>query len=167
MKLDLDVKEINLKDFLETAKMDGQDLMSINVFSLNSPKRVEINFDHLETAEELYDQLFHHGKYVYVNFSSNAISHEIDCIDGNTYVYVSEDEVEEYFEDEEVPADFQPYHHLKIFEDSSLGYLLKYDNEKVTIQSAIMQVTDSFIDVVDDAELFEKPMLAYLQQFIK
>ncbi|MFV8830236.1 hypothetical protein [Alkalihalobacterium sp. APHAB7] len=166
MNLQLELKEIDLKAFLETASKDGEELMTTNVFSISSPKKFEFDEENSESAEELYKQLIENGKYVYVNFSSNAIYKELDCIDGHTYVYISEDEVEEHFE-EDVPADFQPYENLRIYEDSSLGYLLNYNAEKVTIQSAVIQVTESSIDVVDDAELFEKPMLAYVQRFMK
>ena len=166
MKLQLNLKEFNLKLFLEAAKTGGKDLMTPNVFSIATLK-YKIDDLEDETADELVDHLIENGNYVYVNFSSSAIDEEVECIDGHTYVYISEDEVEEYFEFEEVPKGFVPYENLKIYEDSSVGYLLKVKGEELSVQSAIHQATDSSINVVDDAEVFEKPMQNYVQRFMK
>lgn len=167
MNLQLNLNQIDIKAFLEVSITNGREIMTPNVFSLSSPNKFEIDELNEETAEELFEQLINNGKYVYVNFSSSALDEELFCIDGNTYLYINEDDVEDYFEDEEVPEDFQPYKNLRIYEDSSVGYLLKYNGGKLLIQSAVIQLTYSSIDVVDDVELLNGPMTSYMQKFIK
>jgi hypothetical protein len=166
MKLHFDLNQFNLREFLEDSKTNGQELMTQNVMSLDSPGDVVFDESKSESAVELYEQLINNGKYVYVNFSSNAMDEELECIDGNTYLYLNEEEAEEYFEEEEMLEGFQPYENLQIYEDSSVGYLLKYEDQTVHIQSAIIHTLDSSIEVVDDVELLNKPMESYLNKYI-
>jgi hypothetical protein len=166
MYMKVDPNQFNIKGFLEESKENGKHLMTKNVLSFSQPSEVDLMDTKTESTEELYEQLINNGKYVYVNFSSNAMDSELECIDGNTYLYLTEEEAEEYFEDEEVPEDFQPYENLQIYEDSSVGYLLKYSEGNVHIQPAIIYVTDSSIQPIDDVELLNKPMEAYLNKFI-
>jgi hypothetical protein len=130
MNLQFDLNQFNLREFLEDSKTNGQELMTQNVMSLDSPGDVVFDESKSESAVELYEQLINNGKYVYVNFSSNAMDTELECIDGNTYLYLNEEEAEEYFEEEEMPEGFQPYKNLQIYEDSSVGYLLKYEDRQ-------------------------------------
>ncbi|MCM3255562.1 hypothetical protein [Priestia aryabhattai] len=167
MKLELNLNDIDLKNFLEASTTNGKELMTINVFSLSSPNNFKIDELERETTDKLYKNIINKGKYIYVNFSSNAIDKELVCIDGNTYIYISEEEVEDYFEDEKIPNDFQPYKKLQIYEDSSVGYLLKYNNDKLIVQSAVIQMSYSSIEVLNDVELLDDPMVSYLQRFIK
>jgi len=167
MYVKLDLNQINLKKFLEDSKENGMDLMTQNVFSVNNPVEIDVDEPKNETAQELYNELIDQGNYVYVNFSSNAMAGdvELECIDGNAYLYLSEEEAEEYFEEGGEPEDFLPYKNLEIYEDSSVGYLLKYMDGKIQIQSAIIRITDAVIEPVNDVEIFNQPMDNYLEKY--
>lgn len=162
----LDVTKMDVKTFLKESLENGHDLMENNVFSLNSPKKFEIDAAKKESVDEIFQQLMENNKYVYVNFSSNAMDAKLECIDGNTYLYLDEDGAEEYFEIEEMPEDFKPYENLKIYEDNSVGYLLQTNEGEITINSAIIDVTNSSIELIDDAEIFEIPMQNYINKYI-
>ncbi|OOE12490.1 hypothetical protein [Fictibacillus arsenicus] len=166
MNLEIEMDSININGMLKTSKSNGKKFMSHNVFSTNTLKNIEMMETNLE-IEELMDHLVKEGKYVYVNFSSNVMDNELNCIDGNTYLYLNDEEAEEYYEDEEIPTYFIPYKNLRVYEDTSVGYLLKYERNKLHIKSGIIDVTNSSIDIVDDLELLKKPMESYLFNFIK
>jgi hypothetical protein len=166
MNWNIELQKVNLMEFLTASNKNGADLMEINVFSMESPNNYKDEEIEKKNIDAIYKDLIQGGKYAYVNFSSNAMDEELSCIDGNTYLYIQEDEVEEYFEDEEIPMDFQPAHKLKLYEDSSVGYLLKCDKENLQIQSAIIYVTDSTIQVQDDVELLNQPMESYISKFL-
>ena len=168
MNLKYDLSQINLLDFLIESISDGEELMSPNVFSLTNPKEIDLDALVLESAEELYQQLVENRSLLYVNFSASALDSEIECIDGNTYLYLSEEDAEEYFEEEEeMPENFQPYENQQIDEDSSVGYILTNTDGKVQIQSAIFQATKSSIEITDHLEIFDAPMDDYLKKYIK
>jgi hypothetical protein len=167
MNLQLKLNEFSLIEFLDEAIKNGEGIMTPNVFSLESTTKFTIDDSAQENAHELYEKLVQHGKAVYVNFSSSAIDKELHCIDGHTYLYLSEEDAEEYFEDEEVPEDFQPFRNLQIYEDSSVGYLLKYEDNSLFIQTAVFNVTYSKIEVINDAEVLNKPIELYIQKFMK
>jgi hypothetical protein len=167
MNIQLDLQHLNLKEFLQQSITNGKEIMNPNVFSMKSPHRYEEKDWETQDVEALYRDLIEEGKYVYVNFSSSALDEELTCIDGDTHLYIKEDEVEEYFEDEEVPENFQPAINLKLYEDSSVGYLLSYENGHLRIQSAVIQVSDSSIQDQNDVEMLNEPMKQYLNRFNK
>nr|WP_263327091.1 hypothetical protein [Neobacillus sp. Marseille-Q6967] len=165
MNIKLELQQFDLKAFIQMSIENG--IMTPNVFSMHSPQRFGNEELKERNTDELYHDLIHNGKYVYVNFSNFGINHELTCIDGEEYLYVREEDVEDYFEDEEVPKNFQPAKHLKIYEDSSVGYLLKYDGEILTVQSSIIHVMFSRIDIQDNVEILNQPMKLYLEKFMK
>lgn len=162
-----DLQQFNLKEFLQQSITNGKEIMNPNVFSMLTPNRYEEKDWETQDVEVLYRDLIEDEKFVYVNFSSSALDEELTCIDGETYLYIKEDEVEEYFEDDEVPEGFQPTVNLELYEDSSVGYLLKYENNQLRIQTAVIQVSDSSIQVRDDVEMLNEPMKQYLNRFMK
>jgi hypothetical protein len=160
-----DLQHLNLKEFLQQSITNGKEIMNPNVFSMMTPHQYEEKDWESRDVEVLYRDLIEEGKYVYVNFSSSALDEELTCIDAETYLYIKEDEVEEYFEDEEVPESFKPAVNLELYEDSSVGYLLKYEKDQVRIQTAVIQVSDSSIQAQDDVEMLNEPMNQYLNRF--
>jgi hypothetical protein len=162
-----DLQKFNLKEFLQQSITNGKEIMNPNVFSMKSPIRYEEKDWETQDVEAIYRDLIEEGKYVYVNFSSSALDEELICIDGETHLYIKEDEVEEYFEDDEVPEGFQPAVNLELYEDSSVGYLLKYEKNQLRIQTAVIQVSDSSIKSQDDVEMLNEPMKQYLDRFKK
>jgi hypothetical protein len=163
----IDLQHFNLKEFLQQSITNGKEIMNPNVFSMMTPHQYEEKDWEPRDIETLYRDLIEDGKYVYVNFTSSALDEELTCIDGETHLYIKEDEVEEYFEDEETPEGFQPAVNLELYEDSSVGYLLKYENDQLRIQSAVIQVSDSSIQAQDDVEMLNEPMKQYLARFKK
>ncbi|UOE95095.1 hypothetical protein [Alkalihalobacillus sp. LMS39] len=159
------LEQFNLKEFIKFVLEYEEELMNPSVFSFKNISKVDddemVHYD----VEQIMNDLIKGGKYVYVNFSSSRIDKEIDCIDGESYLFLEEDEVEDYFYDEEsVPESFQPIKDLPIYEDSSAGYLLKYTNEVLIIQSAIVNI-DS-VEPLLDMEILDGPMDKFLRQFI-
>ena len=78
-------------------------------------------------------------------------------------------------EDDNLPDDVKPVKDLYLSESDSIGYLLKYENSILTVQSAIYYLhgKNNFgprsiteIEVKEDVELFELPMLQYLKQYV-
>jgi hypothetical protein len=167
MNIQLDLQQFNLKEFLQQSITNGKEIMNPNVFSMKSPKGYEEKDWDTQDVDSIYSDLIEEGKYVYVNFSSSALDEELTCIDGEKYLYIKEDEVEEYFEDEDTPEGFQPAVNLELYEDSSVGYLLKYENDQLRIQTAVIQVSDSSIQAQDDVEMLNEPMKQYLDRFKK
>src|SRR3954453_2465395 len=112
MNVELEIKQINLTSFLEDSLETGKELMTPNVFSLSNPMDFVVFDDsNCDTALDIYNELIEKEKYVYVNFSSNAMANdaELECVDGHSYYYLNEEDAEEYFEEEGIPENFRPY----------------------------------------------------------
>ncbi|WP_108671534.1 hypothetical protein [Peribacillus acanthi] len=167
MNIQIDLNHFNLKEFLKHSIAKGKLLMTPNVFSTKTAHRYEEKDLKAKDEHDLFRDVIEEGKYLYVNFSSSAMDNALTCIDGETYHYIKEDEVEEYFEDEEIPEGFQPAVRLEIYEDSSVGYLLKYENSQLHIQTALIDVSDSSIQFQDDVEMLNASMKQYLTRFMK
>jgi hypothetical protein len=167
MEKKVTLQQFNLKEFLMSSVKNREELMNPNVFSMESPQKYQDDELRYQDVDSLYSDLIDENKYLFVNFSSNAMDNELTCIDGETYLYIREEDVEDHFEDEKFPEDFQPAVNLKIYEDSSVGYLMKYQEEKLHIQSAVIEATSSTITAQDNVEMLNKPMEKYLWRFMK
>ena len=66
---------------------------------------------------------------------------------------------------DEAPEDFVFTKNLFLGESSSLGYILSYTNEKLTIESAQLYIDGIVLE--EDVEVFEVPMKNYLKLYLK
>ncbi|MBS4214930.1 hypothetical protein [Neobacillus rhizophilus] len=127
------------------------------------------------------ENLVNEQNYLYVNFSEPGLEREIGCIDGETYYLIDIDdyEIEAEDEDSDIPEEVKPVKVLYLNETCSLGYLLKVDNGTLIIQSAIYYLhgkhfvgpcgfgSTTEIEVKEDVELFEQPMIEYIKKYKK
>lgn len=169
VKVTYSIEQFDLKKFLTTALEEGKSISKVPLFLVYQINSFDFDslFDDYENAdvEKFYDGLMA-GKYLYVNFSDTGVNYpDVPCIDGNEYQTIQRDEAEEYFEEEEVPDDFVFTEDLVLGEESSLGYLLQYKNDILTIKTAQFFIDTLLIKV--DVEVFEKPMKDFLNRFLK
>ncbi|MGM9988368.1 MAG: hypothetical protein ACI35O_14220 [Bacillaceae bacterium] len=99
------------------------------------------------TAEDMYNE-FVNEKYLFVTFTGlGALKPLIPCMDEHTYYL------------DEATSGFT-------LEDTSiLGYVFAYDTGQVKIQYGIHRET--YIEIIEDAGIFQEPMKDYLNRFIK
>lgn len=169
VKVTYSIVQFDLKKFLTTALEEGKSISKVPLFLVDQINSFDFEslFDDYENADvdKFYDGLMA-GKYLYVNFSDTGVNYpDIACIDGNKYQTIQRDEVEEYFEEEAVPDNFVFTEGLVLGEESSLGYILQFKNDLLTIQSA--QFFIDTIQIKEDVEVFEKPMKDFLNRFLK
>ena len=118
-------------------------------------------------------------QYLYVNFSEPRLDREINCIDGGEYYLIDEDDYEEEKEEDGyLPEDVKPVKDMFLNETNSLGYLVKYENGNLIIQSAIYYLhgkhfvgpcgmgSTTEIEIKENVEIFEQPMLEYIKQYV-
>jgi hypothetical protein len=184
MNLQIPLKQFYLKSFIEKSQRDGSKIMTGPVFRVESPENFELEDLYEDQDEEveiamLYKYLVEDCGYVYVNFSScYCDEREIECVDGNSYFYITEEDIEFWEdEDEDIPEDVQPVKGFTLSEDTSIGYLLQYIDDKLHIKSSMFYLNGSgfigpcgvgsysTIEPMDDVEIFNVPMKQYLEQF--
>lgn len=179
MKLELNLQKFNLPQFLEESERNGKGIMSPIVQVIENPEDCWDDDIEVYESEYLIDQLVHEQKYLYVNFSESGLEREIKCIDGETYFLIDEKNYKFELEDEDgyLPEDVIPVKDLYLSESESLGYLLKYENGVLTIQSAIYYLhgknfsgpfgSTTEIEIKENVEIFEQPMLEYIKRYVK
>ncbi|MFC4799480.1 hypothetical protein ACFPA1_08930 [Neobacillus sp. GCM10023253] len=181
MKLELDLQKFNLQAFLEEAEKNGEGIMTPTVQVIENLDDCWSDDIDVYEFEYYLENLVNEQNYLYVNFSEPGLEREIQCINGETYYLIDSDdyEVEKEEGDSEIPEDVVPVKNLYLNETCSLGYLLKYKNGTLTIQSAIYYIhgkhfigpggfgSTTEIEVEEDVEIFEQPMIEYIKQYKK
>ncbi|WP_428912266.1 hypothetical protein [Niallia sp. Krafla_26] len=170
MKLhNIEINDFNIVDFLETAIEKGQNFLNVPVFLVDDLDSIDFYetfniYGHAEVPEMLHDLV--EGKYLFVNFSDCGVNHpNVACIDGAEYRMIKKSEEEEYFDGEGAPKDFVFTENLFLGESSSIGYILTYVDDKISIESAQLYIDG--IELIEDVEVFEMPMKNYLKSFLK
>lgn len=179
MKLELDLQKFKLEQFLEESEKNGEGIMSPIVQVIENLEDCWSDDIEVYEPDYLVDKLINDKKYLYVNFSDSGIYREINCIDGGTYYLIDERDYEYELEEGLLPDDVKPVKDLYLGESSSLGYLLKVENETLIIQSAIYYLqgknsvgpcgmgSSTEIEVKEGVEIFEEPMLEYVKRYMK
>lgn len=175
-KIDIAIQQFQLEEFIKTTIAGNENICSLSVFTFNNPNKIEHEIEDYEQrpVEEVLEK-FLAGEYLYANFSNCGIEQPwISCIDGGEYLLLNDAEAEYYFEDEEEekPEGFVCTNGICLGESSSLGYLLKLENDVVTIQAARYSLPCFFgsnedVEVLENAGVFGEPMREYVKGFIK
>ena len=180
MKLEVNIEKFNLSSFLDESEKKGEGIMNPTVQVIENLEDCWEDEIEVYPSDYLIDKLVNDDKYLYVNFSEPGLNREINCIDGGTYYLINEEDYEIEMEEEDgsLPEDVAPVKNLYISESESIGYLLKYEDYKLTIQSAIYYLhgkqfvgpcgmgSTTEIEIEDDVEIFEQPMLEYITQYV-
>ncbi|UQD52222.1 hypothetical protein C0971_09465 [Bacillus methanolicus] len=184
-KLTFSLEQFDLKKFLEETSKHGKNILNVPVFAVENIE--EFDFDvcveeYENSSIDVFYQELLNGKYLFASFCDCGVNYpDVACIDGNVYQTIEEVEEEDYFDDG-APADFVFTNKIKLGEESNIGYLLKYENGQLTIHKAQFYMDAaggigpcstrhltafSAIVIIEDVEVFEKPMQNYLHNFIK
>lgn len=186
MKLQLSLSQINLRSFLEESIEKGKEIMTPPVFAVEQLEDCWSDDLELYPYEYLSERLLQDGQYLYANFSESGMEREISCIDGNTYYLITQEDYEYELEElateddadnEEIDflKDVKPVQDLYLGETDAIGYVLKYDNNILTVQSGIFYLhgkhivgptSTTEIELKENVELFEEPMQAYVAQYL-
>ena len=168
-KIDIAIQQFQLEEFIKTTIAGNKNICSLSVFTFKNPNKIEHENEDCEQrpVEEVLEK-FLAGEYLYAYFSNCGIEQPwISCIDGGEYLLLDDEEAEEYFEDEEEekPEGFVCTNGIYLDEYSSLGYLLKLENDVVTIQAVSYSLTS--VEMLEDTGVFDEPMREYVKGFIK
>jgi hypothetical protein len=178
LRLELKLEKFNLPSFLEESAKNGERIMTPTVQVIENLEDCWSEDMEEYPADYYIDQLVHEKNYLYVNFSGPGVYKEIDCIDGETYYLIDEDDYEIDKEEGELPEDVKPVKDLYLNETTSIGYLFEMENNQLVIQSAIYYLhgkhfvgpggfgSTTEIEVEDNVEIFEQPMNDYLKKYI-
>ena len=169
-KIDIAIQQFQLEEFIKTTIAGNKNICSFSVFTFKNPNKIEHKIEDYEQrpVEEVLEK-FLAGEYLYANFSNCGIEQPwISCIDGGEYLLLDDEDAEDYFEDEdeeEKPEGFVCTNGIYLDEYSSLGYLLKLENDVVTIQAVSYSLTS--VEMLEDTGVFDEPMREYVKGFIK
>lgn len=181
-KIDIAIQKFQLEDFIKTTIAGNENISSFSVFTFNTPNEIEHENEDYEQrpADEVMEK-FLAGEYLYANFSNCGIEQPwISCIDGGEYLLLDEADAEDYFEDEEEkPEGFVCTNGIYLDDSSSLEYLLKLENDVVTIQAVRHSLaingfvgpcgigSTEGVEILDNTGVFGEPMEEYIKGFIK
>ena len=168
-KIDIAIQQFQLEEFIKTTIAGNENICSFSVFTFKNPNKIEHeNEDYEQRPVEEVLEKFLAGEYLYANFSNCGIEQPwISCIDGEEYLLLDDEEAEDYFEDEEEekPEGFVCTNGIYLDDSSSLGYLLKLENDVVTIQAVSYSLTS--VEMLENTGVFDEPMREYVKGFIK
>ena len=104
-------------------------------------------------GRDIYSELVNEGKRLFFPFSATNVGEPIPCADGNSYEL-----------DEENGE-------LCMGVADSIGYLVEIENGKIVIHSAIhcggaCVAPPPSVDLLEDCEVFEEPMMEFLERFV-
>ncbi|MGM9988411.1 MAG: hypothetical protein ACI35O_14440 [Bacillaceae bacterium] len=186
-KIEVALEHFKLEQFLKDIISGNEGIVNKPVFAFSNCEDMEVKGDEFEQSplNEVVTDLME-GNYLYANFSSCEIDGpEIPCADGEAYLLLDEIYAEDYFDDEdeehkeELPEDFVFRKDLYLGEYSSVGFLLKMENDVLTIQTALYSLaingfvgpcgigSQEGVRILEDAEVFDKPMEAYVRKYVK
>ena len=181
-KMNITMENFKLEDFVNQTIEANEMISSFSVFTFNNPEDIEHEDEDYEQkpANEVIKK-FLSGDYLYANFSNCGIEKPvINCIDGGEYLLLDEEEASDYFEDEEdMPEDFVPTNGIYLDDSSSLGYLLKLENDVISLQAVrhSMEINGFVgpcgigsregVEYLDNTGVFGRPMKEYINGFIK
>jgi hypothetical protein len=123
-----------------------------------------------ETDEnwDFRSKLLREGVYLFFPFAITDMEGSFDCADGQSYRHASfgieevdEGEEESEYEDE---IDESP------FGDDVIGYLIKVEDETITLNSSICAICGCCppptVDLLPDGDFLEEPLVGFIKRFI-
>lgn len=182
--LTLHLHNFQLKEFIADVTKKGEGILEPGVMPLDTIEQFDIKevVNEEYSTDELYDMLVKEGKYLYANFTGSNFDGEVPCINGTTFPFRTEEDAKVLKEEEiQLPENFQPVNDYFLTEESSVGVLVKYEDEKITSSSVILDMNGSgfsgpcsfrgycdytTITYAEDVEIFEEPMKEYLSGFV-
>ena len=180
-KIVIAIQQFQLEEFIKTTIAGNENICTCSVFTFKNPNEIEHEYEDYEQrpVEEVLEK-FLAGEYLYANFSDCGIEQPwIYCIDGGEYLLLDDEDAEDYFEgEEEKPEGFVSTNGIYLDEYSSLGYLLKLENDVVTIQAVRYSLamngfvgpcgigSTEGVEMLENTGVFDEPMREYVKGFI-
>jgi len=159
--------EKNVKKFMKTLCDDPYDCMCL----MDKPDGYPLDIRELyeNAALNIKKMILEEGRNVFLPFSSGNYGDPIACADGKEYEIPEEDdEDEEENNKEKIEDDY----YFSFGDIECLGFLMYRENDVLIVRSALLSSglcmgPGSSVSLVEKCGVFEKPMIDYINKFIK